>query len=206
MVRLPMRLGDLGMLTVITDKCVQEYLGRVRKYQERLYWHSIRVMVLTNKMCRKMKMEDEKRRDTLYGAVFHDIGKLSIPIEILEKKGPLDPDERILINLHTILGEEDIPSSISKTARNIIYHHHEKMDGSGYPDGIRDLPIEVSIVSVADIYDAMSSKRSYKEAYPREEVLTYLEDMAEEGKLDREAVRLIREVTERPKAKALVAD
>jgi HD-GYP domain-containing protein (c-di-GMP phosphodiesterase class II) len=122
--------------------------------------------------------------DAMAAAVpLHDIGKVGIPDAILHKPGPLDPAERAVMNRHTTLGaevierlaitlpEEEHPMMIM--ARHVAIGHHENWDGSGYPNGLagHDIPLIARIMSVIDVYDALVSKRVYKEAMPHEQVL-----------------------------------
>lgn len=109
---------------------------------------------------------------------FHDIGKLAISDEILRKPGKLTEDEFDIVKLHPTIGARIFreiaahcsPLPLFKTAMNIILYHHEKWDGSGYPKGIagESIPLEARIVAVADVYDAVRSKRCYKQAYSHE--------------------------------------
>lgn len=109
------------------------------------------------------------------GAITHDVGKISIPDAILNKKGRLTPEEYELMKVHTVKGAEllsKIPQmrehSAYQYAYDIALHHHERWDGSGYPDGLvgDQIPIWTQIVSLADVYDALVSERCYKQAYP----------------------------------------
>lgn len=109
------------------------------------------------------------------GAITHDVGKISIPDAILNKNGRLTPEEFTQMKTHTVKGAEllsKIPQMREHSAYHYAYdialHHHERWDGNGYPDGLvgDQIPIWTQIVSLADVYDALVSKRCYKEAYP----------------------------------------
>lgn len=113
-------------------------------------------------------------------AIMHDVGKIAIPDAILGKPGKLTPEEFEIMKSHTVLGAqllEDIPQLHSndsyRYAVDIARHHHERWDGSGYPDGLRgdELSSWVQAVSIADVYDALRSERVYKPAYSREKAL-----------------------------------
>ena len=108
------------------------------------------------------------------GAITHDVGKISIPDAILNKRGRLSPEEYALMKSHTVKGAEllsKIPQmrehSSYRYAYDIALHHHERWDGGGYPDGLSgdQIPIWTQIVSLADVYDALVSKRCYKDAF-----------------------------------------
>jgi response regulator RpfG family c-di-GMP phosphodiesterase len=112
----------------------------------------------------------------------HDIGKIGIPDHILLKKGPLTEEEWIVMKTHTSIGESvldaveierDIESDVIAKAIKIAGGHHEKWDGSGYPRGLREdnIPLEARIMSVADMYDALVSKRSYKNAWEHQDAV-----------------------------------
>jgi HD-GYP domain-containing protein (c-di-GMP phosphodiesterase class II) len=110
------------------------------------------------------------------GSALHDIGKVGIEDAILRKPGPLTPDERRRMQEHTRIGEECLreierrlgSSNFLRTAREIAAAHHERWDGNGYPAGLKgsEIPLAARIVAIADVYDALSTKRVYKDAFP----------------------------------------
>ena len=119
------------------------------------------------------------------GAITHDVGKISIPDAVLNKKGRLTPEEYELMKTHTVKGAEllsKIPQmrehSAYLYAYDIALHHHERWDGNGYPDGLLgdQIPIWTQIVSLADVYDALVSKRCYKPAYAATEAMEMILD------------------------------
>lgn len=132
-------------------------------------------------------------------APLHDLGKLTIPDSILLKAGPLDEDEYAVMKTHADTGYQLIERLLSnyglggvshvQMLRNIVRHHHEAMDGSGYPDGLRGdaIPIEARIVTVADIFDALTSRRPYKERWSNERAFQHLQAMTPR-KLDPDCV------------------
>jgi len=100
--------------------------------------------------------------------VVHDIGKVAVPDAILLKPGPLTPEERKIIQQHPVVGESICaPLKSFRLVLPIIRHHHEKLDGSGYPDGLKGdrIPLTARILSLADIYDALTTERPYKLAF-----------------------------------------
>jgi response regulator RpfG family c-di-GMP phosphodiesterase len=131
---------------------------------------------------------------TLYrGGYLHDIGKVGIPDSILFKPGKLNAQEWITMRSHTARGEEICrPLDSLKPVLPIIRHHHERWDGSGYPDGLSgdQIPLLARIVQVADIYDALISPRPYKPALPRTEALQIMREETERGWRDPEVVGL----------------
>lgn len=132
----------------------------------------------------------------------HDLGKISIPDRILFKPGSLSPEEYEVMKTHARRGRDIIDSLLSnygldsigyvRVLRNIAQYHHEAVDGSGYPEGLRasQIPIEARIVAVADIFDALTSRRPYKEAWSNDRAFAALREMAGE-KLDRDCVEAL---------------
>jgi putative two-component system response regulator len=118
------------------------------------------------------------------GAAVHDIGKVAVPESILLKPGPLTPEERLIMQQHTIVGERICaPLKSFRHVLPIIRHHHEKQDGSGYPDGLRGekIPMTARILQVVDIYDALSTERPYRHALPVHEALGIMREEAQRG-------------------------
>jgi len=105
-----------------------------------------------------------------YGFLLHDVGKIGIPDRILLKPGPLDPDERRMMQLHTVLGEQMLGgvAFLQGDGLAIIRSHHERWDGAGYPDGLRGvhIPLSARVFAVADTLDAMTNDRPYRRALP----------------------------------------
>ena len=131
-----------------------------------------------------------------FGGVLHDLGKIVVPREILNKPGPLNPEERKIMETHPGVGA-NICAPLKKNlgaALEAIRYHHERLDGSGYPDGLKgdNIPAVARILAVVDCYDALLTDRPYRKAVPRKEALEILLVRAKEGKLDKEIIdRLI---------------
>jgi HD-GYP domain-containing protein (c-di-GMP phosphodiesterase class II) len=117
-------------------------------------------------VAKAMTLSDEDLRTIRDGATLHDIGKVGVSEEILNKKTKLSDDEMLQIRRHPIIGDEIIsPIRFLAHTRPIIRHHHERIDGKGWPDGVdgRNLPLVVRLVSVTDAFDAMTSMRPYRQ-------------------------------------------
>jgi putative two-component system response regulator len=133
------------------------------------------------------------------GGYLHDIGKISIPDMILFKRGLLTDDEWRTMRLHTIRGEEICsPMKSLKPVLPIIRSHHERWDGSGYPDGLagEDIPLLARILQVADIYDALTTARPYKPAFSHQHAIEIMQEEARRGWRDPELVPLFAEISQ----------
>ena len=116
-------------------------------------------------------------------AKLHDLGKIGVTDKILRKSGPLDPQERELMCKHPEIGEGIIkPIRSLRNLCDLIRHHHEKLDGSGYPDGLKaeQINLLVRILAVSDIYDALTTSRPYREAYAHDKAIGILRDMRDQ--------------------------
>ncbi|MGH9789184.1 MAG: HD domain-containing phosphohydrolase, partial [Candidatus Acidiferrales bacterium] len=116
--------------------------------------------------------------------VVHDIGKVAVPDSILLKRGPLTPEERKVIQQHPVVGESICaPLKSFRLVLPIIRHHHEKLDGSGYPDGLKGdrIPVTARILSIVDVYDALTTERPYKPAFTREAAFQEMEKEIQQG-------------------------
>ena len=126
-------------------------------------------------------MSEVEADDLLHAAPMHDVGKIGIPDRILQKPGPLEPDEWKIMQSHVTIGAEIIgehEGGMLALAAQIALTHHEKYDGSGYPNGLRgsDIPLVGRIVAIADVFDALTSKRPYKKAWTEQEALDFLRE------------------------------
>jgi putative two-component system response regulator len=118
------------------------------------------------------------------GGLIHDIGKLAVPEHILLKPGPLTPEERKIMEQHTVIGERICaPLRSFRHVLPIIRHHHEKQDGSGYPDGLKgaQVPLTARILQITDIYDALTTDRPYRKALPLEKAIAIMREEVKRG-------------------------
>ena len=140
--------------------------------------HAHSVPQIVSKICEKMNYDEEQTKFFVQCAYLHDIGKIFIPSEILQKKGKLTDEEYEIMKTHTTKGAElceTIPSL--RKYSNAVRYHHENEDGSGYPKGIKNIPIEAEIVKIADVYDALIRKRQYKGEIEITKAIDILEEL-----------------------------
>jgi putative two-component system response regulator len=140
-------------------------------------------------------LESEGLEALRRGALLHDVGKIGIPDAILMKPGPLTEDEWVVMRQHTVIGERIcMPLKSMAMVLPIIRHHHERWDGSGYPDGLAGeaIPLLARILQVADVFDALVMSRPYHEALKPAEALDLLHRQAAEGQHDVRLVELFR--------------
>ena len=143
--------------------------------------HTRRVTELTMKMAQSMNINGEKLIHVKRGALLHDIGKMSIPDSILLKPGKLTDDEWAIMHKHPIYAQRFLSEiDYLRPALEIPYSHHEKWDGTGYPQGLKaeQIPLAARIFAVVDVWDALSSDRPYREAWPQEKVIEYIQEQA----------------------------
>lgn len=157
--------------------------------------HTTRVATTAINLGRRMGLEERELEALRIGGILHDIGKIGVPEFILNKPGPLDGHEWEVMKQHCDIGHR-ICHPLGKTlgpALEVIRSHHEKLDGSGYPDGLSSgrIPPVVRIMAVADIYDALITERPYRSALSQEEAFEILNKDSEEGKLDPTVVEIM---------------
>ena len=147
-----------------TIKELVELANRVEEKDIYTHGHIQRVKDYGIKIGNMMRLSKEKIENIGFAALFHDIGKINIPDEILKKSGRLTAEEFELIKKHPSWGAEIVSSTYFEKLSEIIRQHHERIDGSGYPDKLKDkeILIEAKIIAVADSYDAMTSDRIYR--------------------------------------------
>ncbi len=150
----------------------------LRTFDDYTYRHSVNVAVLSTIIGMGMGLQQDELNDVCIAAMFHDMGKLMIDAEIINKPGRLTKDEFRLIKMHPQLSLELLTNrwNVSIEAKEAILCHHENDDGSGYPRGLRknEIPLYAKIIHVADVYDALTSKRAYKDPYTPSESIEYL--------------------------------
>jgi putative two-component system response regulator len=146
-------LRSLALMIEARDSCTEGHCERLARFAVEFGRH--------------LKLADEDLEALAKGGYFHDIGKIALPDEILRKSGPLTPEERERMKDHPVVGDRlcgDLRSL--HRVRPIVRHHHERLDGSGYPDGLRGdaIPLLAQVVGIVDVYDAITTSRPYRAA------------------------------------------
>ncbi|MDP1559659.1 MAG: HD domain-containing protein [Nitrosomonas sp.] len=206
--------GHLVSLMVINELTVMKIMGAALKttchithqrdpetgsHLDRMSRYS---RIIAQSLAEKYELDDEFIEYVFMFSPMHDIGKIAIPDNILLKPGPLDREERAIMDTHARKGREIIDDIILNfgfdginninVLRNITEFHHEAVNGSGYPEGkvCKEIPLEARIVAVADVFDALTSRRSYKEAWSNDKAFEMLKQLAGE-KLDIDCVNAL---------------
>lgn len=154
--------------------------------------HIERVAHLSTVIGMQMGLSPKDLKAMEYGGILHDIGKIGVPDTILNKPGPLTAEERKIMETHSILGYQ-IGMPLKENlgmALQVIRYHHEKLDGSGYPDGLKaeEIPMVAKIVGVVDIFDALLTDRPYRKGMPKDKAFAILREEADAGKIDKQIV------------------
>ncbi|MCX7653656.1 MAG: HD domain-containing protein [Fervidobacterium sp.] len=170
----------------------------IDKRDKYTHQHSKNVAMYSVEIGRRMKLNQQMLEKLEFSAILHDVGKIGIPDSILLKPGKLTNEEYQVIKNHTVYGAE-ILSEIKYVDEDIIsgaLEHHERLDGSGYPYGKKNGEISLfgRIIGVADVFDALSSKRTYKEAWDVSDVLSLIKSDVEKGKFDENIYRCLEEM------------
>jgi len=159
--------------------------------------HTRRVGIISRKLGERLGLNEEKLNYLEIAGMIHDIGKVGVPESILNKPGKLTNEEYEIIKKHSEIGETILkPLNSLKAYLDPIRHHHEKLNGSGYPDGLKgvDISIETRIIGVADIFDALYSDRPYRDKLPLDNVKDIFINDVNRGCLDEDVVQALFEM------------
>jgi putative two-component system response regulator len=163
--------------------------------------HCERLASYATSLGRSLGLDDTDLGALERGGFLHDIGKIAVPDAVLLKDGKLDPSESRVMRKHPVVGDVLCSGLRSLTnVRPIVRHHHERLDGSGYPDGLRStaVPLLAQIVGIVDVFDALTSERPYHHARSRDDALDVLSTEASKGWRDRALVDAFVEVIDLP--------
>ncbi len=192
----PIDLEKIGSAGEVLVDCIEahglgSWIGTVRKHHSLTYQHSLIVTGVAVAFGQNLGFSAQDRQKLSFAGMLHDIGKARIPVSILEKPGRLDHDEMAIIRKHPEYGFDALKSmpEIHQDMLDMVVHHHEYLDGSGYPHGLQAKEISdlVRIMTISDIFGALIERRSYREPMTGETAYKILLDMG--PKLDKELVR-----------------
>jgi len=168
-------------LTLSYDTTIEGWAQTLELRDQETEGHARRVAALTVKLAQALEVPAEQLVHIRRGAILHDIGKMGIPDQILLKPGPLTMEEREIMKKHPVYAQELLsPIKYLRPALDIPYSHHERWDGTGYPQGLKgeQIPLAARIFAVIDVWDALISDRPYRPAWPRQKALEYIQEQA----------------------------
>lgn len=182
-VQLAAKVGQRITELLTTNKVLPKDLFRVARHDYTTFTHVTNVACFAVLLIERLGCQDRQQLDRVAaGAILHDVGKRFIPLEILNKRGPLDRSERDLIESHPQRGYEDLygKPGIDEAQLLMAYQHHERVDGTGYPVQITAQEIHpwAQALAVVDVFEAMTGRRPYRRPSPAHEVLAYLAQKA----------------------------
>ena len=162
--------------------------------------HCERLSAYSVALGRKLGLPEAAREALYRGGILHDLGKVALPDAILLKPGPLTPEERRILEQHPVRGYQICrPLRSFRNVLPIILHHHEKFDGSGYPDGLKgeQIPLTARVLQIVDVYDALTTDRPYRRALSPAEALETMKREVQKGWWDPDLFTVFRQVIER---------
>ena len=185
-----------AVVSSIDEEGLTRWIDVVRKHHSQTYQHCLLVTGVAVGFARNLGFNSRDKQRLAAAGLLHDIGKARIPLEILEKRGPLDDAEAAVMRGHPLFGLEALQTSpgLQPEMIDMVVHHHEYLDGSGYPHGLAGNSISdlVRAITISDIYGALIERRSYKPPLKPSEAYDELLRMG--GKLDKDLVREFRAI------------
>ena len=177
---------------------IEAWLKSIRAHHAGTYQHCLIVTGLASAFGQALRLSTADLGKLTVAALLHDIGKAKIDLAILDKNGPLTPAERDVIRMHPVWGADHLEANgtVAEDIRIGVRHHHELLDGTGYPDGLRGSQITdlTRLLTIVDIFGALVEHRSYKPPMSGETAYGILHKMAEEGKVEKALVAAFRPV------------
>lgn len=159
-------------------------------YNKTTLAHSKATAIIAYRLSGLLKIKPERRKKIYVASLCHDLGKVSIPLRILDKPDKLTEKEYMVMKRHVNYTKQILDGNMDNDIVEIAYRHHERLDGSGYPKKIKekDMTIDQQVLQVADVISALIAKRSYKDAWDIKMVIDALDNLAEEGKLNKKII------------------
>jgi putative nucleotidyltransferase with HDIG domain len=170
--------GKVSELETTYTELVREWGQSIESADSYTFGHCERVAQRALAVARGLSLDDTAQTAIRLGAYLHDLGKVRVPHEILNKPGPLTREEFEVVQMHPIWGIELLAAvEFPWDLKPIIRWHHERYDGTGYPDRLRgdEIPLAAQIVGIVDVYDALTTQRSYRPAMPHEAAMQEIE-------------------------------
>lgn len=184
------------MLTALTKDGLSCWLDAVGTHHSATYCHSLQVAGLAGMLAKHLGWSEEDCQEVIAGGLVHDVGKMRIPLTILDKSGKLTKQEREIVDRHPMLGRDILKTrlEVSPDIKRMAIQHHEFLDGSGYPNRLKGDSIvpKVRLITVCDIFAALTEERAYKESVPPRTAISILKDMG--PKLDQKLVSKLAEL------------
>jgi len=176
---------------------LKKILASIEEKDHYTYSHSKRVRDLSLSIAREMGLSDSRIENLALAALFHDVGKIDVPSSILLKPGQLTKEEFELIKAHPLKGKEMLEHTLFSSCSEIVFQHHERLDGSGYPRALKsdEISLEARIIAAADAFDAMTTDRPYKQAKSVDEAIAELKMMSD--KYDSKVVLILEKLLEK---------
>lgn len=177
----------------LLDENIKTILERINNCAPNVCLHCIYTAVYASVIAEKMGYKDEMIHKITAGCLIHDLGKISVSPDILNKQGGLTETEFEIMKYHPQFGSIQVVEKYGKVVNDIVLLHHERLDGKGYPYHLKgtEIPEYIQIVSVADEFDALTSDRCYKKKLTPKEATIILKQEAAEGKLNPDIVAII---------------
>lgn len=162
------------------DPAINELLAGLGRHSRDVLAHGVHVAVLSIRLGHALELDDAQLDLLARAALLHDVGKQDVPLQILDKAGALTEDEWEVIRDHPEAGHRRLVDADMPEEAHIVLHHHERVDGCGYPCGCagEDIPLESRVLAVADAFDAMTTQRPYRSAMTAEAAVAELRSAA----------------------------
>lgn len=180
LLKLKLRTDELERAEAVLFSLAQSIEGK----DPYTHGHCERLSEYSARLGERLRLPEDQIIALRRAGVVHDIGKVAVPDTILLKPGPLSSDEWKVMREHPVVGERICaPLKSFRLVLPIIRHHHEKLDGSGYPDGLAgdDIPVTAKVLQMADVYDALTTERPYKPAFPSKDALQTMKEEVARG-------------------------
>ncbi|WP_298817251.1 HD domain-containing phosphohydrolase [uncultured Roseibium sp.] len=184
----------VDITNTICTEGLDNWLSAVQQHHSHTYCHTMMVTGHAVSFAKALGLPEQKQYMLGLGGLVHDLGKVRIPLSILDKPAKLNAEERDLVNKHPRFSQEILcgRKEVPKDVVDMAVWHHEMLDGSGYPDGLsgESIPDSVRMVTIVDIYSALTEKRAYKDSYSPRQAFSIMSEMG--NKLDQQLLRTFR--------------